>query len=65
MNNAESILENIDEIFHLMRPRYCEHPTMDGRYPCWIAWLPEHGTCERKTLKEAIIECDEQMKRIG
>jgi len=53
---AIKLIDDLDEIMHTMNPRYCGHPTMDGRYPCWIVWLPKEGTCERKTLKEAIIE---------
>jgi hypothetical protein len=34
---------------------------MDGRYPCWIVWLPKIGKCERKTLKEALIEFASQI----
>ena len=58
---ARKILEDIDGIMHLMRPRFHQMPSMDGRYPCWIVWLPKEGTCERKTLKEAIIECAAQI----
>ena len=56
MNEPEKILDNIDEIMHVMQPRYCGHPTMCGRYPCWIVWLPAEGKCERKTLKQALID---------
>lgn len=55
-DDALRILDDLDEIVRTMRPRYCGHPTMDGRYPCWIVWLPKVGTCERKSLKEAVIE---------
>lgn len=58
---ARKILEDIDEIMHLMRPRFHQTPSMCGSYPCWIVWLPKEGTCERKTLKEAIIECAAQI----
>lgn len=57
---ALKLLNSIDKIMHTMMPRYCGHPSMDGRYPCWIVWLPKEGTCERKTLKEAIIEFADQ-----
>jgi hypothetical protein len=54
------IFDNIDEIMHVMKPRYCMHPSMDGRYPCWIVWLPNEGKTERKTLKQAILDFAEQ-----
>lgn len=54
------VMDNLDDIFHAMRPRYCGHPTMDGRYPCWIVWLPKEGTTERKTLIGAVLEFSEQ-----
>jgi hypothetical protein len=34
--------------------RYSSHPTMDGKYPCWVVWTPKEGTTTRKTLREAI-----------
>lgn len=34
--------------------RYSSHPSMDGKYPCWIVWTPKYGTTQRKTLREAI-----------
>ena len=55
-NYARKILHDIEEIFLTMRPRHCGHPSMDGRYPCWIVWLPKEGTVERKSLTEAIME---------
>ncbi len=55
------IINHIDEIFRMMGPRYYAHPTMDGRYPCWFVWLPKSGKCERKTLKEALIEFASQI----
>lgn len=58
---AVEILREIDDIFHTMKPRYIQHPTMDGRYPCWIVWLPVGGTCERKSLTEAIVEFHAQI----
>lgn len=59
---AESILDNIEELFQTMRPRYAQTPSMCGRYPCWIVWLPKHGTCERKSLKDALIECQTDLE---
>lgn len=56
----DSILDQIDEVMQTMRPRYVQHPTMDGRYPCWIVWLPVQGTTERKTLKEAVVDFIQQ-----
>lgn len=63
MNDHHKLLKiftNIDEIMRHMRPRYCGQPTMDGRYPCWIVWLPNEGTTERKTLKDAMIDFVDQ-----
>ena len=60
-DEARKILDDLDEIFHLMRPRWHQTPSMCGRYPCWIVWLPKEGTFERKTLKEAVIECAAQI----
>jgi hypothetical protein len=34
--------------------RYSSHPTMDGKYPCWIVWTYKEGSTTRKTLREAI-----------
>jgi hypothetical protein len=64
-DKARSILDNLDEVWHVMRPRYCGTPSMDGRYPCWIVWLPDEGKCERKTLKEAVLEFTEQSAARG
>ena len=58
------IFSQIDEIMHTMRPRYVQHPTMDGRYPCWIVWLPKTGKTERKILKDAMIEYVDQVAEI-
>jgi hypothetical protein len=49
------IWDNIDNIMHAMRPRYVASASMDGRYPCWVVWLPKEGKAERKTLKDALI----------
>ena len=64
MNTPEpqEILDHIDKIMHLLKPRWCGNVTMDGRYPCWIVWLPKQGTCEVKSLKQAIIECCHQIE---
>jgi len=64
MSQSEKILDNIDELFHLMRPRFVQTPSMCGRYPCWIVWMPKTGTCERKSLKGALIECQTQVDEI-
>lgn len=61
-DEARAALADIGDIFHVMRPRYSSHPTMDGRYPCWIVWLPNEGTCERKSLSAAILEYIQQTK---
>lgn len=51
------MLNQIDEIMQTMRPRWCGSTvTMDGKYPCWIVWLPHEGTTSRKTLKQAILD---------
>ena len=34
--------------------RYSSHPTMCGRYPCWICWIPSKGTTEYKNVREAL-----------
>lgn len=52
----EDLLDQIDEIMHTMRPRWCGHPSMDGKYPRWIVWLPCEGTTSRKSLKQAILD---------
>lgn len=51
---------DMDEIMLTMRPRYCAHPTIDGKYPCWIVWLPKDGSTTRKTLKGALIDFVDQ-----
>lgn len=56
------IFDNLDNILSVMTPRSVGHPTMDGRYPCWIVWLPKYGTVERKTLNGALLEYAEQAK---
>lgn len=60
----KSIVEGIGDIMHVMRPRFVGTPTMDGKYPCWIVWLPNEGSCERKNLSDAILEFVEQSKSI-
>lgn len=57
---ARKVIDDLDEIFHAMGPRWSRTPSMCGRYPCWIVWLPDEGTTERKTLKEAILDFIEQ-----
>ena len=57
------IWANLDEIMHAMRPRWHGTPSMCGRYPCWIVWLPTEGTTERKTIKDAMIDfVDQEVK---
>jgi hypothetical protein len=57
----ENILEHIDEIILTMRPRFTSSSlSMDGKYPCWIVWLPNEGTTSRKTLKQAILDYADQ-----
>ena len=63
--DAQTIVDNIDELFFTMKPRWCNGVSMDGKYPCWIVWLPKHGTCYRKSLKAAIVECAEQLRATG
>lgn len=54
-----SPFDKLDDIIRVMKPRYYGHPSMDGRYPCWFVWLPKHGSCERKSLRDAVIEFHE------
>lgn len=49
------IWDDIDNIMNVMRPRYIGDASMNGRYPCWVVWLPKEGKAERKTLKDALI----------
>jgi len=58
------IFGELDEIMHTMRPRYVQQQSMDGRYPCWIVWLPKTGTTDRKTLKDAMIEYVDQVAEL-
>ena len=58
------LLDNLDEIFSVTKPRFINSLDMSGRYPCWIVWLPKEGKCERKILKDALLECAEQMIEI-
>ena len=52
----------LDEIIIAMRPRYAGHPTMDGKYPCWIVWLPSEGSTTRKSLVDALIAFVDQQE---
>lgn len=61
--DTQEILSHIDDIIHLMKPRWSSDVSMDGQLPCWIVWLPKHGTCRRKRLNEAIVECWESMDK--
>lgn len=54
----------LDEIMISMRPRYASHPTMDGKYPCWIVWLPKEGSTTRKSLVDALIAFVDQSEPI-
>lgn len=54
-NHIKGIIDNIGDIFHLMKPRYSGHPSMDGRYPCWIVWLPKEGRAEYKNISDAVL----------
>jgi hypothetical protein len=55
---------NIDNIMNVMRPRYVGDASMNGRYPCWVVWLPKEGKTERKTLKDALIAFVDQSSEI-
>ena len=43
---------------------YSSHPTMCGRYPCWIVWTPKYGRTERKTLRKAIDAAMEKVDKL-
>jgi hypothetical protein len=64
MTTAEQILDDIDNIMLTMRPRHCGQPSMDGKYPCWIVWLPGEGGTTRKSLKQAFLDYQEQSEKV-
>ena len=51
------LVDNIDRLMEIMRPRYVNSVSMDGRYPCWIVWLPSTGKMETKDLASAFRRC--------
>lgn len=55
--NDTALVDNIDKILSIMRPRWINSVSMDGRYPCWIVWLPSTGKMETKDLPGAVRRC--------
>ena len=41
-------------IEHSVWFRYSSHPSMDGKYPCWVCWIPSKGKTEYKDLRDGL-----------
>jgi hypothetical protein len=65
MNPTYTDTERLDVfIEHSDWFRYASHPTMDGKYPCWICWTPSKGETHYKDLRDALDQVLTDIKEI-
>ena len=59
------IWENFDAIMLTMRPQHVSDASMDGKFPCWLVWLPDDGRTTRKHLRDAVLDFVRHSARRG